>query len=233
MKRLSLYILIILIAIITGCGSDKDAVTIKHGVSQYKNSSVEITKGIDTININVDSGNLQIYFGDKRELEFEVKHTIRDFKTNKELEKLLKEYTISSKEQKNTLLFTVDYKDKIKSSQTIFSDIKLTISRRIKKINISQQHGSLTFEDKYEGDIAAKLDYVNSEIKAMEGKLIFDCGTGNLRLNSGKLLNGSLVDINSGSIYVKAECMDTSKYSFKTQKGNIVLNFPVSSDISL
>jgi len=233
MRQLSLYIVIILIVIITGCGSDKAAITTKNGVSQYKNSSIEITKVIDTININVDSGNLQIYLDDKNEIDFRVKHTIRDYKTNEELEKLLKKYSITSKKQKNSLFFTVDYRDKIKGTQTVCSDIKLTISRRIKKINISQQLGSLAIEDKYEGDIVAKLDSVNSEIKSMEGKLSFECVTGNLRLNSGKLLDGSLVDINSGSIYVKAECMDKSKYSFKTQKGNIRLNFPVSSDILL
>ena len=233
MRQLSLYIVIILIVIITGCGSDKAAITTKNGVSQYKNSSIEITKVIDTININVDSGNLQIYLDDKNEIDFRVKHTIRDYKTNEELEKLLKKYSITSKKQKNSLFFTVHYRDKIKGTQTVCSDIKLTISRRIKKINISQQLGSLAIEDKYEGDIVAKLDSVNSEIKSMEGKLSFECVTGNLRLNSGKLLDGSLVDINSGSIYVKAECMDKSKYSFKTQKGNIRLNFPVSSDILL
>lgn len=233
MKRLSLYILIILIAIITGCGSEKASITTKNGISQYKNSSIEIAKGTDTLNINVDSGNLQIYCGDKNEIKFELKHTIRDYKTNEALEKMLKKYSITSKEQKNTLFFTVDYKDKIKNTQSIYTDIKLTISRHIKKINISQQLGSFTIEDKYEGDIAAKLDFVNSEIKSMEGQLLFECGTGNLKLNSGKLLNGSRVDINSGSISVKAECQEQSKYLFQTQKGNVELNFPVNSNILL
>lgn len=233
MSRLNCYIIIILALILTGCGSDKATVIPKHGASQYKNSTIEITKGIDTININVDSGNLQIYCGDKKEIGFEVKHTIIDNKTNEELEKLLKKFSITSNEKKNTLFFNVDYKDKIKGTQSIFTDIKLTISRRIKKINLTQQFGSLTIEDKYEGNIAANLESVNSEIKAMEGQLVFECDKGNIRLNSGKLLNGSLVHISEGNITVKAECFEQSTYSFKTVKGNIDLNFPVSSSILL
>jgi len=232
MKHISLYILIILMVIITGCG-DKATATLKQGAYLYKNSSIEITKGINAIDINMDSGNLQIYCWDKMEIKFEAKHTVRDNKTNEELQKLLKKYSITSKELENTFFFDVDYKDKIKSSQDIFTDIKLTIPRRIKKINISQQMGSLIIEDKYEGDIAAKFDSVNSEIKSMNGQLVYECETGNLRLNSGKLSNGSYAQINSGNIFVKAECQEQSKYSFKTQAGNVELSFPVGSNILL
>lgn len=233
MKHISLYILIILIAIITGCGSGKDIVTSKHGAFEYKNSSMQITKDINTMEINIDSGNLQIYCWDNNEIKFEAKHTVIDNKTNEELEKLLKKYSITSKELKNTFYFTVDYKDKIKKTQNIYTDIKLTIPRHIKKMNIFQQMGSLIIEDKYEGDIAAQLDYVNSEIRSMKGQLIYKGDKGNLRLDSGELSKGSSVDINSGSIFVKAECQQQSKYLFQTQKGNVELNFPVNSNILL
>lgn len=233
MKRIGLSIFIILIVIITGCGSDQTAVIPKHGASQYKNSSIEITKAINTIDINIDSGNLQIYCWDKKEIKFEAKHTVRDNKTNEDLEKLLKKYSIISEEKENTFFVTVDYDGKIKNLQDVHTDIKLTIPRQIKKLNISEQLGSLIIEDKFEGDISAKLDSVNSEIKALKGQLILKCKTGNLRLNSGKLYNGSCVDINSGSIYLKAECQEASKYSFQTQSGNVELIFPIKSNIFL
>ncbi|MHB8062053.1 MAG: hypothetical protein ACYDG2_05360, partial [Ruminiclostridium sp.] len=62
---------------------------------------------------------------------------------------------------------------------------------------------------------------------------IFKCETGNLRLNSGKLSDKSCVNINSGSMYLKAECQELSKYSFRTHTGNVELNFPVNSSILL
>jgi len=232
MKRIYLFIFIIIIIVFTGCG-DKDTVTFKHGESLYKNSLIEIAKDINTIDIDINSGNLQIYCWDKKEIKFEAKHTIRDNKTNEELQKQLKKYSIVSEEQENTFFFTVDYKGNVKDIQNIYTDVKLTIPRRISKISISQQHGSIIIEDKFEGDISAELDSVNSEIKALKGKLSFKCETGNFRLNSGKLSNESFVDINSGSIYLKTECQEQSKYSFQTQSGNIELNFPVNSNILL
>jgi hypothetical protein len=232
MKRICLYILIILTFMVTGCG-DKDTKVLKHGVALYKNSSIEITKGINTVDINIDSGNLQIYCWDKQEIKFEAKHIIRDYETNEELEKQLKKYKVVSEEQENTFLFTVNYKGDIKNNKDIYTDIKLTIPRRIKNIKVSQQLGSLIIEDKFEGNIAAQLDSVNSEIKALKGKLLFKCEKGNLRLNSGKLTNESYADIKSGSIYLKAECQEQSKYSFQTQLGNVELNFPVNSNILL
>jgi len=233
MKRIFLFIFIILIVIITGCKNSRSIVIPKHGASLYKNSSIEITKGINTVDINIDSGNLQIYCWDNKEIKFEAKHTIKDNKTNEGLEKLLKKYSIRSEEQENTYFLTVDFNGKIKNAQDIYTDMKLTIPRRIKKINISEQFGSLIIEDKFDGNIAAKLDSVNSEIKSLKGQLFYECKTGNLILNSRNLLNGSSVNIASGNIFVKAQCQEQSKYSFKTQVGNIKLNFPVNSNILL
>ncbi|MHB8062052.1 MAG: hypothetical protein ACYDG2_05355, partial [Ruminiclostridium sp.] len=169
MKRIFLYMFIILIVIITGCENSEGMASPKHGLSLYKDSAIEISKDINTIDINIDSGNIQIYCWDKKEIKFEAKHNIRDNKTSEELEKQLKKFSIISKEQENTFLFAVDYKGNIKNTQDIYTDIKLTLPRRIKKIDITQQIGVLKIEDKFEGDISAQLDSVNSEIKAMTG----------------------------------------------------------------
>lgn len=232
MKHISLYILIFCMFLVGGCG-DKDIVTIKHGVSQYKNSTIEINKAINDVDITIDSGKLKIYLWDKMEIKFVAKHTIRGSKTIEELEKQLDRYSIMSEKQGKVFLFKVDYKGKIIDPQDIYTDIELTIPRRIKKINISEQFGSLTVEDKFEGDIVAKLDSVNSEIKMLKGKLVYEGKSGNLRLNSGRLLNGSCVEINSGNIYIKTECQEKSKYLFQTETGNIELNFPISSKVLL
>lgn len=231
MKRLIIYILITLIVIITGCASDKSTITPKQGTSLYKNFSKEITKGVNTIDINIDSGNLQIYCWDKKEIKFEVKHTVRDNKRIEELEKLLTKYLIISKEKGEKFLFTVNYKDKIIEPQDFYSDIKLTVPKRIKNINIIQEYGNIIIEDKYQGNITCNLGTVNSEIKYIKGKLIYNCDAGNIRLNSGKLFNGSCVDIKLGSIFIKAEGQEQARYSFQTEIGNIDLAFPVSSNI--
>lgn len=233
MKNFITYLLlIILILSISGCGSGAAAVH-KAQASQYKNFSADIAKNIKSMDINIDSGNLQVFCWDKQEIKFEVKHTLRDTKTADELEKLLKKYSIHTETKANTFIFSVTYNGKIKNPDDFFSDVKLTIPRRIKDIVLIQDNGNFTLEDRFSGNITSEMDSVNSEIKDMEGKLILKCREGNLRFDSGKLLNGSDVNINSGNIYVKAECRNLSEYSFQTQKGNVDLSFPVSSGILL
>ena len=232
MKRIILYILLFLLILATGCVEEKTVIP-KHGASMYDDLSVNLNKTTKTLDISIDSGNLQIYCWDKKVIKLEAKHTIRDNKTIEELEELLKKYTIISEEKDNTIFFTVEYDGTIKNPQDIYTDIKLTIPKQINMLNISHQFGSIIIRDRFEGDITADLDYVNSEIKSFKGLLIYKCDNGNLRVNSGKLSNQSYVDIKSGNIFIKTQCEEKSKYFFKTKTGNIDLNFPINSNIKL
>ncbi len=232
MKGVILCILLFLLIITTGCREEK-AVIPKHGASMYDDSSIDLSRTTKALDISIDSGNLQIYCWDKKVIKVEAKHTIRDNKTNEELEELLKKYSIISEEKDNTLFFTVEYDGTIKNHKDIYTDIKLTIPNQINVMNLSQKYGSIILRDKFEGDISANLDYVNSEIKSFKGQLVYNCDNGNVRLNSGRLSNQSYVNIISGNIYIKAQCQEKSKYSFKTKKGNIDLYFPVDSNIKL
>lgn len=232
MKRIILYILILLIIIpiISGCGS-KETELAKHQAFAYKNSTVKVTKDVKTIDINIDSGNLKIFSWDKEEIKYEAKHIVRDNKTDDQLDNMLKKYSIVSDVKDKIYKISVGYDGKITNAQDFVTDIELTIPRYIKKINISQQLGSIIVEDKIEGDIVAKLDSASTEIKSINGQLVLKGDSGNVRVNSGKLTNNSSIDISAGNIFVKAECQEQSKYSFQTVKGNIELIFPIDSNI--
>lgn len=232
MKRIILCILFLMLTIISGCQNENTAIP-KRGTSMYDDSLINLSKDTRTIDIDLDSGNLQIYCWENKKIKLEVKHTIRDNKTNEELEELLKKFSIESKEKDNTLFLKADYDGTIKKPQDIYSDIKITIPKQIKNLNVTQQYGNIIIRDKFEGNIEAELDCVNSEIKSLKGQLLFECNKGNFRLNSGKLINESYVNINSGNIYVKAQCQEKSNYSFKTKNGNIRLYFPIDSNIKM
>lgn len=232
MRRYLIYVLLILTFLITGCGQ-QSATLHKQGAFQYKNSTLKLTKKVKTLSVKVDSADLQIYCWDNQEIKYEIKHTVRDKKSNEQLEKLLEKFTIDTSIEDNVCSFIVNYNGTIKNSQDLLSEIKLTIPRRIKSLDISQEQGSFTVEDKFEGNISAELNTVNSEIKSMYGKLLLKCHTGNFRLSSGKLSNGSEVNVQSGNIYIKAQCQDMSKYTFQTETGNVDLAFPVDSRIKL
>lgn len=233
MKRLTKYILFLIITILfTGCG--QQAVTLhKQDSYQYKNSTIELNKKVKSLNISVDSGKLQIFCWDKPEISCEIKHTVRDKKTDEQLQKLLNKFSVKSTVKDNTFYISVDYGGKIKNSNDILSEIKLTIPRRINSIELVQQQGSFVVEDKFEGSIKAELEAASAEIKALYGSMSVRCENGNVRLNSGRLTGASEVKIENGNIYIKAECEDKSVYSFETGTGNIELTFPVTAAISL
>lgn len=231
MKRFCMYLFLFSVIFTCGCGS-KDVIAHKQEASQYNNSSIKISKNINKLNIEADSANLKIYCWDKEEIRLEIKHTIRDYKSIEDLEKLIKKYSVTTKNENSTVFLKISYKNKLKKPEDFFSDVKLTLPRNIENLELSQKNGSFIVEDKFEGSIAADLDSVNSEIKGMEGQLSYRCKKGNIRLSSGKLLNNSFVDIKSGNVFIRTECQERAGYSFNTEIGNINLNFPLESKIT-
>ncbi|PYG88458.1 hypothetical protein LY28_01307 [Ruminiclostridium sufflavum DSM 19573] len=232
MKRVILCILFIPLICLSGCKGKSSAVP-KHGAAMYNDLPIALSSGIKTLDITIDSGNLQIYCWDKKIIKSEAKHIVRDNKTDEELEKMLRKYSVEKKEKENTLFYKINYSGSINNPKDIYTDINLTIPKQIKNIHISQQYGSIALMDKFEGNIEADLDSVNSVIKYMKGFLAYECDKGTLRLDLGKLENQSFVNISSGNIYIKSQYQNKSAYSFKTKKGNIDLLFPKDLKVKL
>lgn len=232
MKRIPLCLVMAAFIILSSCGNE-NKVFPKHSTYSYNNGVVKVSKSIKTLDINIDSGNLQIYCWDDDEIKYEAKHVVRGNKSDEDLQKLLKKYSVKSNQKEKTTYITVSYAYKVKKPQDFYTEIKLTIPRTIKNISIKQDVGSILIEDKFEGNITGDIDSVNTEIKAINGKLCWKCDTGNFRLGSGKLLRDSIVNIAAGNISAKAECQINSQYIFKTGAGNVELSFPRDSDVTV
>jgi len=232
MKRFFTLLLIGISILISGCGGQAETAHRQDSI-KYDNSTLELTKKIKTLNISVDSGKLQIFCWDNPNISSEIKYTARAHKSQEQLQKLLGRFTLEAGIKDSTCNIYVKYNGKIKNSEDVYSDIKLTIPRWIKDIKLEQSRGSFILEDKYEGNIQARLDSVNTEIRALYGALSLECGKGNVRLDSGRLSDGSAVRLQSGNIYIKNECGSKAGYSFETGTGNINLNFPAAGSICL
>ncbi len=232
MKQIVLSFFILLLILMTGCGKQPDSLQKKSSI-QFKNSSIELTKNVKALNINVDSGNITIFCWDEPDIKFEIKHTVRDYQTEEQLAKRLEKFSTETKTENGTCFIEVDYEGKIKEQDDVYSDVKLTIPRRIKELTIHQDSGSLRVEDKYQGGINAELVKVNTEIKSLYGLLNLQCEEGNIRLNSGILSNDSLVKVNSGNINIKTACQNNSVYTFQTNRGNVDLTFPKDAPINM
>ncbi|ACL74883.1 hypothetical protein [Ruminiclostridium cellulolyticum] len=232
MKRIPLCLVMAAFIILSSCGNDK-IVLHKHSSYGYHNGDVKLDKTIKTLDVNIDSGKLQIYCWDNNEIKYEAKHVARGNKSDEALQELLKKYSVKPNQKEKTMYITVAYGGKIKNPQDFYTEIKLTIPRNIKNIFIKQDVGSISVEDKIDGNITGDVDSVNTEIKAMNGKLSWTCDTGSFRLGSGKLFSDSTVNIKAGNISSKAECQNNSQYLFKTDAGNVELSFPADSDVTV
>lgn len=230
MKHFLLVVITIFAVLFSGCGAEKINFPV-HQAFQYKNESLNLEKNIKTLDIQLDSGSLEIYTWNKKDIKYEAKHIVRDNLPDEELEKLLTNYSIETKTEQNVLYIKINYSKKIKNPQDNLTELKLTIPRSIKSIIIKQGMGEVKIEDSFEGNVVADLDVVNAEFGDVKGRISIDCNKGNIRVNSGKLYNESNIDINNGNIFVKAECEKKSNYIYKVQNGNIDLKFPVSSNI--
>lgn len=232
MKRILVYISFIFAILISGCGQQSDSIH-KHSSYRLGNSEIELTKKVRTLKVSIDSGILQIYCWDKPNISVKTKHTVRDNKTEEQLQKLLEKFNVETSVNEGICYISVNYSGKIKNSKDILSEIELIIPRRINSLEISQDKGNFIVQDYFEGNINASLNTVNTEIKSLCGGLIIHCKKGNVHLNSGKLAGGSEIKVDAGNLYIKTECQRKSNYSFETETGNIELTFPKATELTL
>ncbi len=232
MKRIPLCLVMAAFFILSSCGSEYKVFP-KHTTCGYNNGAVKVSKSIKNLDINIDSGKLLIYCWDNDEIKYEAKYVARGNKSDEDLQKQLKKYSVKSNQKEKTTYIIVSYDGKIKKPQDYYSEVKLMVPRTIKNISIKQDVGSILIEDKFEGNIIGDVDSVNTEIKAMNGKLNWKCDIGNFRLGSGKLLRDSTVNIKAGNISSKSECEINSQYVFKTGAGNVELSFPQDSNVTV
>lgn len=229
------YVVIYLFAcilLLSGCAETNKFTGPKLEVKQYSVETVTIEKPLD-LSIISDSGNIEIYTWNKKEIKFEITKKIKGFQNKETLERNFYDFQLKIEKENDKVNFNVKYKGKINSPIDRSVDLKIFIPQKISNIDCKMDLGKIKILDEIKCNLKIEINMVDTEINMFQGKLIFKGDMGDLRINNGRILADSSVKINIGSIIIKGALASNGEYDFETGIGNLDLTFPKKSKIKV
>jgi PBP1b-binding outer membrane lipoprotein LpoB len=226
-----LPVFICLCLILYGCASDTAGFKPKREVVSYDEKILN-TDQFPSLDLTNNSGNIEIYSWDRREIKFEIKKRIRGMGSEEILKKDLDGFRIEFKQENDDFYFISSYNGPIKSQIDRAIDLNVTIPKDIKSISCQLDVGKIKIHDDIKCELKFKINMANIDINRFDGIINLKADMSDLRISGGRLKDGSNIKINMGNIQVKAE-LEEGSYNFDTNMGNIDLSFPSESDINL
>jgi len=217
--------------VLCGCASQNADIGPKREVAAYSEHVFKVSKppGVD---ITSDSGNIEIYSWDRKEVKFEVTKKIRGIREKDLLEKELEGFKVDIEQQGDDIFYQTSYKGHMKNQIDRAVDLKIFIPKKIKSIDCRLDLGKIKIYDDLECELNMTINMANVDINRFEGKINLDADMCDLRISNGRLDADSKVKINMGSIQIKGEYQGGS-YDFDTNMGNVELNIPAGLKVSL
>lgn len=232
MRRRFLLVIIYCLFLFSSCAETDRIIGPKLEITQYSSKSFKLEKHLD-LSITYDSGNLEIYTWNKREIKFEITKKIRSVQEANTSENKFNDFDIIVKQENNKVIFNSKYKGNIKNPIDRSIDLRIYLPQKNSNIYCRMDLGKIKIFDEINCNLNIQMNLIDTEINKFEGKLILKGDMGDLRLNGGLLLPDSSVKVNNGNIIIKSEIVNQGKYDFETGIGNIDLTFPKDSNISL
>ena len=221
----------ILIVCTTACSQENEKIT-KQEATSYKSDVLKLDKGTSTLNIELDTSNLQIFASESKEISYDVKYVVRAAKKTDEINKMLDKFELQCDQKNKVVNFSVKYSGR-SNKKDIFTQVILKIPSQITQLNISHKNGELRLNDRFIGALVVDSDSVNCEINELDGLIDYTGESGGIRVDCAKLYGESNIALHEGNIYFKGDVKKGVAYSFLTDKGNISLNFPLDADLDI
>jgi len=177
------------------------------------------------IDITADSCSLHVYSWKEKKVKFEATKRVRGMQPEEDLQKALKNFSISIDHNEERVKFISDYKKPIKNPADIGLSLNVYLPAKTESIFISIDTGKIKFYDDVNCLLKAEIGMANLEINRFEGVIDCSMDMGDVRINSGELKAGSRIRTNMGNINVKAKVFIPGEYLFRTGLGNIDLEF--------
>jgi hypothetical protein len=230
--RFILFYSLVWLYLLTGCSNEIKLIGPKQEVSQYSAEVFNIKNSVN-LSINNDTGNVEIYVWNKKEIKFEITKKLRGAQSKVDLLKKLNDFILKIKNENDNIYFNAKYKGNIKSPFDRSIDLKIYLPQRISEINCKMDIGKIKIFDEINCNLNIQMNMVDTQINMFKGKLEIKGDMGDLRINDCEILPDSFVKINNGSIIIKGNLINQGKYDFETGIGNIDLSFPVESKLNI
>jgi hypothetical protein len=229
--RILLLFMAVIVLLGSGCSSQNISAGPKREVEEYTEKTIPMT-GLPSLNISIDSGNLEIYSWEKKEVKLEITKRVRGLQTEELLKKKLGDFNIDIKEDEGKISFKSVYKGSIKNPVDRSTNLRVYVPRKTGSVDCSLKVGKIKFYDDIKCDLSFKIDRANVDINRLVGKLTLKADMCDLKISGGKMFGDSSVKINMGNIYVKSEFEDEGIYTFDTGMGSLEVNLPDGSPVT-
>ena len=217
--------LLIVIAF-SACGQKKTDVYIpRREVSVYSEKSVPVVFPYQLF-IQCDYGDFEFYNWDEKAVKFEITHRVRAGKTEDELAEMLKKFSTVTSEKAGRISFLCSYGGKDGNYQDTFSTVRIFMPGNPGAVEGTLKEGKLTFYDDLNCRLELDTGKADVEINRLKGIVEYTGKSGNLRISSGELYNGSSITTSTGNIRIKSYFECPGSYTFHTGTGIIDLGLP-------
>ncbi len=223
--------LLLLLTIFIGCGNIKKYMAPKTEFISYDERIFVVTNPAEII-ITGQTGNIEVYNCDDKEVKFEITKKIKGFKDESINDKLENIRIITNIDEERNISFEWKYEGSNKELLDKSIDLKIYLPKKVQSVKYRLDIGKIKIFDDAKYDILADLNMANIEINKFEGRLNLEGEMSNLKISGGLIKSGSVVKLNMGNINIKAECETNGCYEFQTKMGNIDLALPLNSKVS-
>jgi hypothetical protein len=218
------------ILLFSGCASEKATLESKREVSGYSTQMKMLDQPF-TLELSNQSGNIQIYVWNKKEICFEITKKIVGVEEEETLKKKLENFKVKLSQERGNVVFTTNYQGSLKGIVDKSCDLVVYIPKKIDGIHCKLDSGSIKIRDKIKCNLNLEMNRVNVETDLFQGKINVLGNCGNVCIQNGELTNGSSVKLNRGNIEMKGGFDDFGEYSLETDVGNIDLKLSAPSEI--
>lgn len=225
-----ILVIISLIFIPCGCKEEKAAEGPIRETVSYCEESVEIDYPL-ILNVVCDTGNIEFYSWGRNEIKFEITKKIRGIQEKKVLDKRLKGFSIVLEKDRHEVSFRSAYRGYLRKDEDRSLDLRVYLPQRVEELNLKLDRGKIRMYDDIKCQLKADVNMANLSINSFKGYLDIKADVCDLRIDNGRILNGSRVLVNMGSIRIRAEFEKDGDYSFVTNTGDICLLLPADSNV--
>ncbi len=222
MKQLIAGIISVFLIIFTaGCGEDE--VSVIKRTAEYGEKTVKVELPIK-LNIDCFCSNIEIYCWNKQEVKFEYTKSITAKMQEQKLKKYLQKMDIITDVSGSEVSFKSNCEESDKVSRVL--ELSIYIPYRTEEVSISCREGKLKICDHLKCNLSVEGGILDTIINKFSGRVNASVKKGNVRINAGKLLDGTVISTIDGNVYVKALYEPSGEYSFYSENGVLDINIP-------
>lgn len=226
-----LAVLLLPAFLLAACSLSQVSVGPKREVVEYEERLMPADKPLN-LEIISDSGNIEVYSWDRREVKLEINKVVRGLMKKEVLEKELKKYAVDNQGGDSGIRVRTYCGGSEKNPADRRIDMRVFIPKVMEGIRCNLDIGTLKFHDDIRCELSIQTNMANVDINRLEGLIRLEGNMGNVRIDGGRLLGGSSIREKMGNITIKAEYEEGGSYCFETEMGNIDLKVPSDAPVS-